>query len=61
VKVISDNPANPVVYEDWLAPAGGPLQFEGTRFWIELLDRNAVDITRDGIKVSTPSTSISLE
>jgi hypothetical protein len=36
------------VFEDWLYPGDGPLKLHGRKFWIQVQDPGAIQITQDG-------------
>jgi cytoskeletal protein RodZ len=43
------------IFEDWLYPGAGPLKVSGHKFWIEVQDPGAVQITQDGQPVASQS------
>jgi hypothetical protein len=61
VKIRKDVPDSQPVFEDWLYPDARPLRFRGTRFWIEIKDPGAVEVTRDGQSVTSDQPTITIE
>jgi cytoskeletal protein RodZ len=49
------------VFEDWLYPGDGPLKLSGHKFWIEVQDPGAVQITQDGQPVAAGQSEIQIE
>lgn len=48
VKITKNVQGSPPVFEDWLFPNARPLTFKGVKFWIEIRDKDAVKLTKDG-------------
>jgi hypothetical protein len=49
------------VFEDWLYPGAGPLKLSGHKFWIQVQDPGAVQITQDGQPVAAGQADIQIE
>jgi cytoskeletal protein RodZ len=49
------------VFEDWLYPGDGPLKLSGHKFWIQVQDPGAVQITQDGQPVLADRADIQIE
>ncbi len=49
------------VFEDWLYPGAGPLKLSGHKFWIQVQDPGAVQITQDGQPVTAGPGEIQIE
>jgi transcriptional regulator with XRE-family HTH domain len=49
------------VFEDWLYPSDGPLKLSGHKFWIQVQDPGAVQITQDGQPVAAGQSDIQIE
>ncbi len=48
VRITKDAQGSPPIFNDWLYPNERPLTFKGAKFWIEIRDKDAVILTRDG-------------
>jgi hypothetical protein len=49
------------VFEDWLYPGDGPLKLSGHKFWIQVQDPGAVQVTQDGQPVAAGQSQIQIE
>jgi cytoskeletal protein RodZ len=49
------------IFEDWLYPGDGPLKLTGRKFWIQVQDPGAVQITQDGQPIPAGQASIQIE
>ena len=49
------------VFEDWLYPGDGPLKLSGHKFWIQVQDPGAVQVTQDGHPVAAGQSQIQIE
>jgi cytoskeletal protein RodZ len=49
------------VFEDWLYPGDGALKLTGHKFWIQVQDPGAVQITQDGQPVAAGQSQIQIE
>jgi len=54
---IDDDPTKPA-FERWVSPSDGTVEFRGHRFSVTLLDRDAVQIRKNGKIVSTSDTDL---
>ena len=54
---IDDDPTKPA-FERWVSPSDGTVEFRGHRFSVILLDRDAVQIRKNGKIVSTSDTDL---
>jgi hypothetical protein len=61
VKIRKDVADSAPVFEDWLYPDAPPLKLRGARFWVEMRDPGAVEITRDGQPVPSDQQSVTIE
>ena len=61
VKITRDVADSPPIFEDWLFPDARALKFRGVRFWIEIKDGGALEITRDGQPVAANSSKVTIE
>lgn len=61
VKITKDVQGSPPVFEDWFYPDARPLSFKGTKFWIEIGDKDAVKITKDGTPLSYVPPGVTVE
>lgn len=61
VKVRKDVADSPPIFEDWLFPDARALKFRGVKFWIEVQDPAALEITRDGLPIVMDSSKVIIE
>ena len=54
---IDDDPSKPA-FERWVSPSDGTVEFRGHRFSVTVLDRDAVQIRKNGKIVSTSDTDL---
>jgi cytoskeletal protein RodZ len=54
---IDDDPTKPA-FERWISPSDGTVEFRGHRFSVTVLDRDAVQIRKNGKIVSTSDTDL---
>jgi cytoskeletal protein RodZ len=54
---IDDDPTKPA-FERWVSPSDGPVEFRGHRFSVRVLDREAVQIRKNGKIVSNGDTDL---
>lgn len=57
---VDDDPAKPA-FERWVSPADGVVQFRGHHFNVRVLDREAVQIRKNGKLVSADDADITIE
>jgi hypothetical protein len=61
VTIRKDVAGSPPYFEDWLYPEDGPLKLKGHKFWIEVRDPAAVQVTRDGQPLPSGQSAIQIE
>lgn len=61
VTVRQDAPDSVPVFEDWLSPGDPPLQLHGHKFFIQVADPGAVEVTRDGQALPSGQTEFQIE
>jgi len=49
------------IFEDWLYPGDGPLVLHGRKFWIQVADPGAVQVTQDGQPLPAGQSDIQIE
>jgi hypothetical protein len=54
---IDDDPTKPA-FERWVSPSDGTVEFRGHRFSVTVLDRDAVQIRKNGKIVSSSDTDL---
>ena len=57
---VDDDPSAPA-FERWLSPSDGPVEFRGHRFNVRVLDREAVQIRKNGRVVSANDADITVD
>jgi hypothetical protein len=61
IKVVVDNGASTPTYERWISPESAPIEFHGQHFTIRVLDRDAVQIKKNGKTVAPDDTDVTVE
>jgi cytoskeletal protein RodZ len=61
VKVVVDNDTSKAPFERWISPSDGPVEFRGQHFAIRVLDREAVQIKKNGKSVSDDDSDVTIE
>ncbi len=61
VKVVKDVQDSPPIFEDYLYPDAHGLKFRGYKFWIDVREKDAVEITKDGAPVAIDGNSVTIE
>ncbi len=61
IKVVIDNNNSKPAFERWISPNDGPVQFEGQHFAVRVLDRDAVQIRKNGKRVSDDDADVTIE
>ncbi len=61
VKVVVDNDTSKAPYERWISPSDGPIEFHGQHFAIRVLDRDAVQIKKNGKSVADDDSDVTIE
>lgn len=57
---VDDDPAKPA-FERWLSPSDGAVEFHGHRFNVHVLDREAVQIRKNGRIISADDADVSID
>ena len=61
IKVIVDGNASHQPFERWISPTDGPVEFKGQKFSIRVLDREAVQIKKNGKSVTDDDSDVTIE
>lgn len=61
VKVVVDNDTSKAPFERWISPTDGPVEFRGQHFAIRVLDREAVQIKKNGKSVADDDSDVTIE
>jgi hypothetical protein len=61
VKVVVDNDTSKAPFERWISPSDGPVEFRGQHFAIRVLDREAVQIKKNGKSVADDDSDVTIE
>ncbi|MDQ2867157.1 MAG: helix-turn-helix domain-containing protein [Verrucomicrobiota bacterium] len=61
VRVTKDDASAKPVYERWMSPSDGVVEFSGHRFNVRVLDREAVQIRKNGKVVSASDSDVTVE
>ncbi len=61
IKVVVDNEKTVPAFERWVSPSDGPLEFRGERVAIRVLDREAIQIKKNGKPIAEDDSDISVE
>jgi cytoskeletal protein RodZ len=61
IKVVVDDAATSPAFERWISPADGPVEFHGQHFAVRILDRDAVQIKKNGKPVVDGDTDVTIE
>jgi cytoskeletal protein RodZ len=61
VKVVVDNEATTPAFERWISPSDGTVEFRGQRISVRVLDRDAVQIKKNGKLVTENDADITVE
>ena len=61
MKVVVDNEALTPVFERWVSPSDGTLEFRGNHIAIRVLDRDAVQIKKNGKVLEDNDSDITIE
>jgi cytoskeletal protein RodZ len=60
VKVVVDN-ENSTAFERWISPGDGAVEFRGQHFAVRVLDRDAVQIKKNGKSVAPDDSDVTIE
>jgi cytoskeletal protein RodZ len=61
IKVIVDNEVRTPAFERWISPADGTVEFKGQHIDVRVLDREAVQIRKNGKTVADGDTDVTVE
>jgi cytoskeleton protein RodZ len=61
IKVVVDNEANVPAFERWISPGDAPVEFRGRHFSVRVLDRDAVQIKKNGKSIAADDEDVSVE
>jgi cytoskeletal protein RodZ len=61
IKVVVDNGANTPAFERWITPENGAVDFNGQHFAVRVLERDAVQIKKNGKTVSPDDADVTVE
>jgi cytoskeletal protein RodZ len=61
IKVVVDEEAKSPAFERWISPADGSVEFHGQHFAVRVLDRDAVQIKKNGKPVADGDTDVTIE
>ena len=61
IKVVVDNEANVPAFERWISPGDAPIEFRGRHFSVRVLDRDAVQIKKNGKSITADDEDVTVE
>ena len=61
LKVVVDNEATTPAFEHWVSPGDGPVEFHGQHIAVRVLDREAIQIKKNGKLVAADDTDITIQ
>jgi cytoskeletal protein RodZ len=61
IKVVVDNGSQQPAFERWISPADGPVEFRGQKIAVRVLDRDAVQIKKNGKPVAGGDEDVTVE
>jgi len=61
IKVVVDNEALTPVFERWISPADGPVEFHGQHIAVRVLERDAIQIKKNGKLIAEGDTDVTVE
>lgn len=61
IKVVVDNEASTPAFERWISPNDKPVEFRGQHFTVRVLDREAVQIKKNGKLVAEDDSDVTIE
>jgi cytoskeletal protein RodZ len=61
IKVVVDEEAKSPAFERWISPADGSVEFHGQHFAVRVLDRDAVQIKKNGKPLADGDTDVTIE
>ena len=61
IKVVVDNETLTPAFERWISPADAPVEFHGQHFAVRVLDRDAIQIKKNGKPIAEGDTDVTVE
>jgi hypothetical protein len=61
IKVVVDNESLQPAFERWISPADGTVEFRGQKIAVRVLDRDAIQITKNGKPVADGDDDVTVE
>jgi cytoskeleton protein RodZ len=61
IKVVVDDGSATPAFERWISPGDGPVEFHGQHFSVRVLDREAVQIKKNGKSVADDDSDVTIE
>jgi cytoskeletal protein RodZ len=61
IKVVVDNESQQPAFERWISPADGPVEFKGQKIAVRVLDRDAIQIKKNGKPVAGGDEDVTVE
>jgi cytoskeletal protein RodZ len=61
LRVTKDKQNGEPIYNDFISPRSPPIVVQGTRFWLKLPDKNALELRKNGQAVAGPDNTIVIE
>jgi hypothetical protein len=61
VKVVVDNEAVRPAFERWISPSDGTVEFRGQKIAVRVLDRDAVQIKKNGKTLASGDADVTIE
>ncbi len=61
IKVVVDNDTSKPAFERWISPTDKPVEFRGQHFSVRVLDREAVQIKKNGKSVTADDSDVTIE
>jgi hypothetical protein len=61
VKVVVDNETQQPAFERWISPADGTVEFRGQHIVVRVLDRDAIQIKKNGKPLDEDDEDITVE
>jgi cytoskeleton protein RodZ len=61
IKVVVDNEQSVAAFERWISPSDGTLEFRGQRVSIRVLDRDAIQIKKNGKSLPDDDSDVTIE
>jgi cytoskeletal protein RodZ len=61
IKVVVDNESQQPAFERWISPSDGPVEFRGQKIAVRVLDRDAIQIKKNGKPVAGGDEDVTVE